>query len=58
MGRVWKFIILALPCPSPFNFLNGTGMRIILNKRDGVGMGAIHPELTPLPSLLTVCADH
>ena len=27
-----------------FNFLNGTRMRITLNKRDRVGMGATHPE--------------
>ena len=26
-------------------------MTIILNKRDGLGMGAIHPEPAPLPSL-------
>ena len=37
--------------PIPFNFLNGTRMRFILNKWGGVGMGATHPELTPLPSL-------
>ena len=44
--------------PAPFNFLNGTRMRIVSNKWDedenwgGVGMGATHPEPTPLPSLL------
>ena len=44
--------------PAPFNFLNGTGMRIILNKWGGVGMGATRPEPAPLPSLmgLAVCA--
>ena len=34
-----------------FNFLNGTRMRIVLNKRDGVGMGATGPEPALLPSL-------
>ena len=37
--------------PTPFNFLNGTGMRIVSNKRGGVGMGATCPEPAPLPSL-------
>ena len=49
MVRVWEFIIPARP--TPFNFLNGIGIRIILNKQDGVGMGATHPEPTPLQSL-------
>ena len=29
--------------PLPFNFLNGTRMEIVMNKRDGVGMGATYP---------------
>ena len=36
--------------PVPFNFLNGTRMRIILNKWCRVGMGATRPEPAPLPS--------
>ena len=47
--QAWEFII---PCPIPFKFLNGMGMRIILNKRDGVGMGATHSEPVPLPFLV------
>ena len=46
--QAWEFII---PCPITFKFLNGMGMRIILNKRGGVGMGATRLELAPLPSL-------
>ena len=38
--------------PAPFNFLNGMGMIFILNKRDGVGMGATRPEPAPLPFLI------
>ena len=38
--------------PYSFNFLNGMGIIIILNKLDEVGMGATHPKLIPLPSLL------
>ena len=34
-----------------FNFLNGIEIRIIFNKRDGVGMGATGPEPALLPSL-------
>ena len=41
-----------LPHPASFNFLNRIGMRIILNKRGGVGMGATRPEPTPLSFLL------
>ena len=37
--------------PIPFNFLNETGMRFVLNKRGGVGMGATRPEPAPLPFL-------
>ena len=39
---------------SPFNFLNGTDMKIILNKRGGIGMGATRLEPAPLPSLLSL----
>ena len=42
--------------PIPFNFLNETGMRFVLNKRGGVGMGATRPEPAPLPFLILV--DH
>ena len=35
--------------PVPFNFLNETWMRIVLNKWDEVGMGATHPKPAPLP---------
>ena len=38
--------------PAPFNFLNGTGMGIVFNKRGGVGMGATRPEPAPLPFLV------
>ena len=34
-----------------FNFLNGTGMTIVSNKRDGVEIGAIGPEFVLLLSL-------
>ena len=44
---------LSYPRPAPFKFLNGMGMRIILNKRGGVRMGATRPEPAPLPSLNT-----
>ena len=37
--------------PAPFNFLNETGMIIILNKRNEVGMGATRLEPVSLPSL-------
>ena len=30
--------------PVPFNFLNETGMGIVLNKRDRVEMEATHPK--------------
>ena len=33
--------------PAPFNFLNGTGMRIVFNKRSGVGMGTTRPVVIP-----------
>ena len=39
-------------------FLNGTRMRIVFNKRDGVGMGATHPKLAPLPFLSTSSKGH
>ena len=42
---------IRLPSPVPFYFLNGMGMRIISNKRGGVGIGATRPEPAPLPSL-------
>ena len=34
--------------PAPFNFLNGTGMRIDFAKRGGVGMGATRPVTIPI----------
>lgn len=37
--------------PASFKFLNRIGMRIILNKQGGVGMGAIHLEPVLLSSL-------
>ena len=37
--------------PAPFNFLNGTGMRIVFNKRDRIGMEATCPEPAPLSFL-------
>ena len=37
---------------APFNFLNCMGMRIMLNKRSGVGMEATHPKPALLPSLV------
>ena len=40
-----------LPHSASFNFLNRIEMRIILNKRGGVGMGATRPETSPSPSL-------
>ena len=52
-GRVWEIPNPAPPCPAPFNFLNGTGMRIIFNKRGGVGMGATRSEPAPFPFLLS-----
>ena len=36
--------------PALFNFLNATGMKIILNKWSGVGIGATRPEPILLPS--------
>ena len=45
---------LVLSCLALFNFLNGTGMWIILNKRGGVGMGVTRPEPAPLPSLVRI----
>ena len=36
---------------APFNFLNGTEMRIVSNEWDRIGMGATHLEPIPLPSL-------
>ena len=36
---------------APFNFFYGTGMRIILNKQGGVGMGVTRLEHAPLPLL-------
>ena len=35
------------PWPAPFNFLNGTGMRIALNKRGEVGSRASRPVVIP-----------
>ena len=37
--------------PTPFNFLNGTRMGFVLNKRGGVGMEATRPKPAPLPFL-------
>ena len=42
----------SLTRPAPFNFLNGMGMRVILNKLDEVGIGAIRLEPVPLSSLM------
>ena len=39
------------PRPISFNFLNRTGMGIVFNKQDRVGMEATRPEPTPLPFL-------
>ena len=47
--RVWEFPI---PCPILFNFLNGTGKWIILNKRGGIGMRATRLEPAQMSSLL------
>ena len=38
--------------PAPFNFLNGTGMRIVFNKRGGVGMGVT--RLIVIPTVFLV----
>ena len=46
-GRVWEIPKPAPPRLAPFNFLNGTGMRIIFYKRGGVGMGATRPVAIP-----------
>ena len=51
-GQYEKFPYLPHPTPS-FNFLNGTGMGIIFNKRGGVGMGATYPKPTLLSFLYT-----
>ena len=40
-----------------FNFLNGKGMRIVLNKRGGVGMGATRPKSVPLPFLISISTN-
>ena len=49
MGRVWE---CSLPArPAPFNFLNGTGMGIALNKRGRVRRGAPCPVAIPSYSL-------
>ena len=42
----------APPCPTPFNFLSGTRMKIVFNKWGGVEMGATRPEPAPLPFLI------
>ena len=42
----------SLTRPAPFNFLNGMEMRVILNKLDEIGIGAIRLELVPLSSLM------
>ena len=44
--------------PAPFNFLNGTGMGIVFNKRGAVGMGAIRPEPASLPFLSKSSCTH
>ena len=44
MGRGGAGMGIYHTCPTPFNFLNGTGIGIVSNKRGGVGMGAIRPE--------------
>ena len=46
MGRD-RYENLSYPIPAPFNFLNGTGMKIILNKWNRVGMRAIRPVAIP-----------
>ena len=45
--QVWEFIIPVPPYLTQFNFLNKMGMRIILNKRDRVGMGTTRPVAIP-----------
>ena len=52
MGWVWEFLIPTSPGPVSFNFLNGTGMRIILNKRGKVRMRATRPKPVSLSSLV------
>ena len=51
MGRSGAGLGISHTRPAPFNFLNGTGMRIIFYKRGRVGMGATRPEPAPLPFL-------
>ena len=51
MGRGGAGLGISHTRPAPFNFLNGTGMGIIFDKRGGVGMGATRPEPAPLPFL-------
>ena len=52
LGGFGNLSYLPRPAPHPFNFLNGTGMGIVLNKWGGVGMEATRPELAPLSFLL------
>ena len=52
MEWVWEFLIPTLLGPVPFNFSNGTSMRIILNKRGRVRMGATRPKPVSLSSLV------
>ena len=42
--------------PVPFNFLNGTGMEIVLNKWDKIGMVATDPKPAPLSFLVVSAA--
>ena len=46
-GKYGNFPYLSrptIPYPTPFNFLNGIEIRIILNKRMRLGWGVIRPE--------------
>ena len=47
MGRGGAGMGIYHTCPTPFNFLNGTGMRFVLNKRDGIGTMTTYPVAIP-----------